>query len=294
MSILQLSAPPLPHYMINGITTTPAGRKHPNRRNIGVFDLLVVVEGCLYMGEEGQSYEVNPGQFLILRPDAHHYPTLDCQVDTTYYWLHFNALSTWSLIDEEGLASRSDQDHAPSIPDHYQFTERTFALYLPQYGSLAHPERMYELLQQMVELNDSPHQHDARLKQQMLFQQVLQPLSAAVQKSRSTPSSRCAEGAAAYLRKHYREEITAAAMGLSLNFHPVYIARCMQREFGCSPTQYLLRYRTQQAKLLLQQTDLPIARIAEEVGFPLPAYFTSCFKQFEGVTPRQYRKRFSS
>jgi AraC-like DNA-binding protein len=67
----------------------------------------------------------------------------------------------------------------------------------------------------------------------------------------------------------------------------------MQREFGCSPMEYLMRIRIQHAKLLLVQTEEPIARIAEQVGFRLPSYFSACFQRLEGISPRQYRQRFS-
>lgn len=66
----------------------------------------------------------------------------------------------------------------------------------------------------------------------------------------------------------------------------------MKRQFGCPPMEYLLHYRLDQAKLLLLQTDLPVGRIAQEVGFRQAAYFTSCFVKREGVTPREYRRRF--
>ncbi|MNE69283.1 Arabinose operon regulatory protein [compost metagenome] len=67
----------------------------------------------------------------------------------------------------------------------------------------------------------------------------------------------------------------------------------MQKEFGCAPLDYLMRHRIEQAKLLLLQTDLAIALVAEEVGFNQAAYFTACFARLEGISPRKYRQRFS-
>ena len=69
-------------------------------------------------------------------------------------------------------------------------------------------------------------------------------------------------------------------------------ARCMQREYGCTPMEYLLRFRIEQSKLLLMQTDWTVARIAEEVGFNQAPYFSSCFSRLEGMSPRQYRQLF--
>lgn len=95
MSLLQFSSPPLPHYIISGLTHFPQGFRHVNRHNINVFDLLVVREGCLYLGEEDRKYEVQAGEALILRPDCHHYGTADCREDGSYYWLHFQTPGPW-------------------------------------------------------------------------------------------------------------------------------------------------------------------------------------------------------
>lgn len=52
------------------------------------------------------------------------------------------------------------------------------------------------------------------------------------------------------------------------------------------------RYRLEQAKRLLLQTDLPVLQIARETGFRQAACFTSCFRDREGLTPRAYRNVF--
>lgn len=84
MSVIQFTVPPLPHYIASGLSLLSAGQKHPSRQNIDVFDLLFVDKGCLYMGEEGRSYEVSEGHALILRPDSYHYAVADCKEDTLY------------------------------------------------------------------------------------------------------------------------------------------------------------------------------------------------------------------
>jgi YesN/AraC family two-component response regulator len=292
MPLLQLTVPPMPHYLIGGFTTPTHPFKHPNRRNIQVFDLLVVTKGCLYMGEEDQYFEVSAEQALILRPDSYHYSTKACLEETSFYWLHFQTTGRWSF-SEPISSNQLEADHDLASPLK-QFTTQTFTIQLPQFTKLLQPLKMYEILQQLNLLNQNNHLSDIRWKQQLLFQEVLQQLSATIEKHNFTPAKACAEQAALYLRQHYREAISARTLGDSLNFHPVYIARCMQKEFSCSPSEYLLRFRVEQAKVLLMQTDLPIALIAEEVGFNHAAYFTSCFTQCEGISPRKYRQRFSN
>lgn len=292
MSIIELTVPPLPHYIIGGHATMPPGRKHPGRRAIGVFDLIVVVKGCLYLGEEDRHYEVRAGHVLVLRPDAEHYPTRSCEEVTEYYWMHFHTLGGWSVA-EDTLAPAKMNDSAEPVSTAEQFAPRPFVKRIPQFAKAAKLTVLENKLQQLSQMSVSDHIHGVRWKQQLLFQEVIDQLSSSVEARSPTPALACAEKAASYLRRNYKEDITAQSLGESINFHPVYIARCMKREFGCSPFDYLLRFRIQQAKLLLLQTDLSVSRVAEEVGFNQSAYFATCFAKFEGLSPRQYRQRFS-
>ncbi|MHA6482284.1 helix-turn-helix transcriptional regulator [Paenibacillus sp. strain BS8-2] len=294
MSMIELTLPPLPHYIIGGHAIMPPGRKHPGRRSIGVFDLILVIKGCLYINEEDRHYQLRRGHMLVLRPDAEHDSNRACEEHTEYYWVHFHTQGQWSITNvEESFGPARLHDSAEPIPVHEQFSPRTFIKRLPQYAQITNLTELENKLQQLAVMSISDHIHGVRWKQQLLFQEVIDLLSASVEARSPTPALACAEQAASYLRHHYRDDITAKSLGEAINFHPVYIARCMQREFGCAPFDYLLRFRIQQAKLLLLQTDLSVSRIAEEVGFNQSAYFATCFARFEGLSPRQFRQRFS-
>ncbi|BBH22713.1 hypothetical protein Back11_40580 [Paenibacillus baekrokdamisoli] len=70
MYLLQFTVPPLPYYISSGFTNNAVGTRHVSRHHIQVFDLLVVQEGCLFLGEENREYEVPGGCALILKPDS--------------------------------------------------------------------------------------------------------------------------------------------------------------------------------------------------------------------------------
>jgi len=299
MPIIEFAALPLPHYLNSGFNWSEPGRKHLERYALGEFDLLVVQHGCLYIGEEDRRYEVEEGQALILRPDLHHYPTSGYKVPTATFWLHFQTRGRWSVVDGGG-----ERDEAPgaqpglySLPEELPgggpgvFRDRPFTIRVPQYAPLAQPAHMYDALRELTALERDSHLDAVRWRQQVLFQEVLRLLGEPLAAEAAKPGAGVADQAASYLRARYREQVTAKELGEALNFHPVYIARCMQKQFGCSPMEYLTRCRIDQAKLLLLQTDQSVSRIAQEVGFQQAAYFTSCFGRYEGVTPTEYRQR---
>lgn len=317
MSAILFEALPLPHYIRSGYSLAGPGRKHPERRQIGEFDLIVVKKGGMYIGEEGRAFEVSEGHALLLRPDRHHYPTEGCREQTSSFWLHFQTQGEWrslpeGAVEEEG-AGRTDGDGPVEVGGRGSggvtagvgvaiggrgdsgFRVPSIELRIPQFVRLADAAGMYGLLHKLVQLERDSHLDEVRWQQQMMFQEVLRLLAVSGKAiSPKSPSVQAAERAASYLRLRYREPVTAEEMGDAISFHPVYIARCMKLHYGCAPMVYLMRYRLEQAKRLLLQTDLPIRQIAEEVGFREAAYFTVCFRKEEGCTPRAYRRQYGN
>ena len=56
-------------------------------RNLVNFELMVVTEGTLFIADERRSYEVHPGEYLLLPPTAHQHGSK--KGSCSFYWLHF-------------------------------------------------------------------------------------------------------------------------------------------------------------------------------------------------------------
>ncbi|MDR1955778.1 MAG: helix-turn-helix transcriptional regulator, partial [Treponema sp.] len=52
---------------------------------------------------------------------------------------------------------------------------------------------------------------------------------------------------------------------------------------------WLSQYRVAEAKRLLRGTNLRIYQIAEKVGFSNPYYFSKVFKEFTGISCKEFR-----
>ena len=70
--------------------------------------------------------------------------------------------------------------------------------------------------------------------------------------------------------------------------------RCFQNSIGQSPMDYLITYRIQVAKKLLETTDRSITDIALDCGFNSNSYFSKLFHRTCGITPQAYRKQLQS
>jgi AraC-like DNA-binding protein len=275
-TFIELATPPLPYFLESGLAEFRPGDRHPNRADIGVFDLLIGVSGALHIGENGREWTLGEGDTLLLLPRGAHYAVKPCGVDTRFYWLHFDH-PDWREMSGAAEAG----EHAHVLP-----FDRPRSIRLPKHVRLPDPGPAFDRMRRLLAM---PIGEGFREKQQLLFQ-LLALLEQGQAGSDGTPAARVAGRAASLLRQHYREDVTNETLGEWLHYHPSYIVRCMKRVYGVTPARYLLQYRIEQAKRLLVSTGWPVERIAEEAGFRYAPYFSACFKRETGMTPMRFRR----
>lgn len=69
---------------------------------------------------------------------------------------------------------------------------------------------------------------------------------------------------------------------------PEYISAMFTRETGVTFSNYLKKVRIEHAKDLLVNTDKKIFEVACMVGYPDQKYFSKVFKEYTGVSAKQY------
>lgn len=68
--------------------------------------------------------------------------------------------------------------------------------------------------------------------------------------------------------------------------------RRFQQATGMSPLEYVHALRLEEAKQMLEASELPIEAIANEIGYEDAGYFNRLFRRKVNLTPAQYRRRF--
>jgi AraC family transcriptional regulator len=93
------------------------------------------------------------------------------------------------------------------------------------------------------------------------------------------------------LDSRFADDVSLDALASDVAMSKFHFVRLFKASTGLSPYQYLLKRRMEQGKRLLQTGDLPIAQVAQAVGFADQSAFASHFKKHFGVTPREARGR---
>src|SRR5919199_152146 len=95
-----------------------------------------------------------------------------------------------------------------------------------------------------------------------------------------------------FIEEHLSEDLSIANMASVVHISPFHFARAFKAATGQPPHRYVTQRRMEQAKTLLSVTRLPVAEVANRVGFSNQSHFSAQFRRATGTTPKGYREGF--
>ncbi len=98
--------------------------------------------------------------------------------------------------------------------------------------------------------------------------------------------------ALAYIRQNFQSStISLAEVADTAHLSPSHLAHRFRRQVGVGYQQYVTKLRIDAAKVMLAEGGLPVAVIAEDVGYPNLTNFYRLFQRETGFTPAAWRRR---
>ncbi|RUS43540.1 response regulator [Cohnella sp. AR92] len=85
---------------------------------------------------------------------------------------------------------------------------------------------------------------------------------------------------------HY---VSLHAIADHVGLHPVYLSKIYKSETGKRISDYILNLKMEKATYLLSHSPLKIYEISAQLGYSNAHYFIKLFKEFNGLTPQEYR-----
>lgn len=92
------------------------------------------------------------------------------------------------------------------------------------------------------------------------------------------------------LHENFAEPLNLQQLSNELNLHPVYLSRKFPKFFGCNLGDYVRKIRVQKSLQMLRQHNFSLTEISFECGFSDQSHFIRCFREFIGISPKEYRK----
>lgn len=94
-----------------------------------------------------------------------------------------------------------------------------------------------------------------------------------------------------YIDAHYTEDIRLSDISSKFHVDMYYLSRLFSKYTGYTFKEYITLQRISKARDLLYNTSDNITRVSMDSGFNNVNHFIRIFKNHEGLTPLQYRKK---
>lgn len=222
---------------------------------ITFYELTFVLKGKMIYYVNGKKIELHAGDALFLQPQQTRKRN---QISNSHY-ISYNYFG-------------EDSDEVYNLPVHMPNVMSSALVMLLNAGNELHIESFHDL--------------DA-LKP--ILSCLLQCLSYYNQKEISNPIVKQIKQ---YIQEHINEQITLKEVAQSLFFSTVYCSAIFKKETGISIIDYCLNEKIKSAKRLIME-NVELQEIAKQLGFNSYNYFSRTFKLREGITPTQYKQKFS-
>jgi len=211
---------------------------------------------------KGKRYSVRPGHaFIALVPeDSRYYYPSDAREPWAFAWINFYgdlAIHLWTSL-------RNQADPVISLqPSGVRLLHRL----ITRISRKERPEP-FETSLAAYEFYLETLRHIPRRQETRTFKEVI-----------------------SHFKAHYHESLRIKEVAQRMGMSREHFTRLFRQQVGCGPATFLKRIRLDAAARLLRTTDLPVGEVTFRCGWPSASRLDFSFKQYYGVSPRDYRRR---
>lgn len=93
------------------------------------------------------------------------------------------------------------------------------------------------------------------------------------------------------IRQEYARDLSLDYLAQKVHFTSSYLSYVFKKETGDNLIKYITDYRMGMARQLLEDSNQKIHQVAKQCGYDNQSYFNRLFKNYYGVTPKQYKDK---
>lgn len=236
------------------------------------YHLHVVLQGKGTLSVNGAEKELHFGQMFLTKPGEDTWYKADSSDPWVYCWMAFDGNIAKKCVEEAGFVN------GVNVLDCH-VDQRQFYSIVTKVLDQAEvtPSNVYSRTGQLLEyISTAVHSNYESEKR--------------IRKVHQYPADDYVTYAADFIRTNY----ATAKIGDVAKFvglHRSYLTNLFKAKMGISPQEYLMQCKLRQACKLLEETNNPIQEISRQIGYDNPLTFSKTFKNFYGVSPREYRQQ---
>ena len=241
-------------------------------------------EACVIIN--GHEHHLRAGHFYLIPPLTTHYDR--SQGEFKHYYLHvtdsshtlenvFNHFDMSFEVDVNEVCSQFFVDIARDYPE----------LKLP------HPEpntyeATYDLISSEQRFSRFPLSSQYQIKGMLL---MLLSLFLKNATERHEVTSDRVKRTLSYIEQNISTPLPLTELAKSSSLSKEQFIRLFSSQVGTPPTAYIISRRIYHAQLLLAQNRRSVKEVAAQVGYDNFSYFCRIFRQYVGMSPREFKKQ---
>ncbi len=231
------------------------------------YHIYFVLAGKGVLRVKNRSWQLTAGMIFVLPDGLEMEYEADREDPWQYTWISIDGKNVISCLKDAGFVKtpvrkcNCNPDRFVDIIDRILGTaEQTLS------NELRRNSYLYEILALLVETENTDKKMNFDDPQDLYVRSAVQ-----------------------YIHSNYsRMRVNDIAAHIGINRS--YLTTIFKNKLKVSPQEYLVSYRLNKAKQLLQTTDQSIQEVAYHVGYDNPLTFSKMFKNAFGISPKNYRK----
>lgn len=260
-------------------------RMSPGFHSHNYFELMYVEKGRFHNAVEGESSLLTSRTIAVIGPDILHNPYVERNTDIV-----INIMLSPRMMESAYQYIDSGQDDLTGFLCNYIYG-------LPngtQYLMIERNATIDSLVERMVAVYlDRPPMALERLRvllAHLLIELCLSynAIHSAHAKKRDAPLSDIVR----YMRANYTT-VTLHELSETFHYSTAHLSRMIRQGMHRSFRELCMDYKVEGAQKLLAYTDLTVAQIADSLNIADPGYLSKLIKANSGLSPTEYRKRYS-
>lgn len=152
-----------------------------------------------------------------------------------------------------------------------------------------------KLLQKLQQASALQHQENVEFQTRNLFSELwlllLEEIKEQPTHTVNFQNQERVQNMLTFIHAHYGEKLTLNDIATAASVSTRECIRCFRKTIRQTPLEYVMEYRLNMAKQLLDDTAMSITEVSYHCGFSSNAYFGKIFREKCGMTPLQYRNR---
>ena len=219
--------------------------------------LYYVISGEAYIEYNNIRLSLCPGNWYLIPSGLSFYFQCNCELEHLFFHITLSGIDEIDLLNQYTTPVFLADNTNPYL-DYKDYLEKENL-----FSALTLKEKIYHIFLKIMEIN--------QIKPEL------------------PEYSKCVEKAVEYINNNLSRKLDLASVAKHTYVSKSTLTTKFKEELNLTIQEYIQRQKMFHAGQMLKNSNMSVAQISERLGFSEQFYFSRCFKQIFGLSPREYR-----